>query len=230
MNLQTLNEILNTVSVARIDNVVIDVESDAICVRGADVDKSVVVFSKRKNDIDLPATVGINRLGVLINRIKMFNLDKAKVVSAVDRNFTRSITISEGRRKVSFQFADPAAVRAPKSLNCNKIINKIVLTKDRMEEINKAVAGTQASVFTLMGSGNDVILKLVDPLGDVYEDVIGENDSGSWSTSWRVDKFMSLSRYELKTKDSILMEVSQKGFLYLTVGGIEFALLPQITK
>ena len=82
MNVEKLYNIVNTVNIAGIDQIIIDKNENGVTVRGADLvgegeEVSIVIVSDTDSDV-VDKTMGIDRASVLRKRMSLFDLDKTK--------------------------------------------------------------------------------------------------------------------------------------------------------
>lgn len=233
MDLKRLFEVLDTVSVAGMKQVVLEPEDNGVKVRGVDEDNSVIVLDTISGDF-VPHSLGVHRVGTVLDRLKLFNLDNAKVeVSKSDskEDVIDSILIKEGRKKAFCRFSDPDFIRSPKKMAVDETIATITLTSDKVTEITSAVGALNPEFLTLRGDGDDIWLDLYEKdTNDQFSDVVGSNESGAWEYNWNVKSFVRLAKQAIKTDDEITLVVGSRSKLTLSVNGIEFVLLPQVAK
>lgn len=232
MNLETIHKILETVNIAGIKQIVIDKLEDGICVRGIDEGSSkVVVISKMKGNI-IEETVGINKVGNLLNRLNLFNLSSTKTeVEITNDSYIKSAVFLEGRKKGFVQFANPDKLGAPSGIQSPSIVNRVVLDTDKVKTITGAVSALQPEHITFVGEGDDVLVEIKEKDGnDKFVDLIGTNESGDWINNWDVQTFARLLKSANKGDQDVPLNIDKTGMMYVLVNDIEFTILPAVVK
>src|SRR4030065_1037569 len=233
MDLKTINDILTVVSVSGINQIVLSVKDDnKVLVSGIDKDGTVVAFHMFDNNGMLDKSLGIHRISVLMDRLKLFNLSKT-VVEQVDKNyFTKSILLKEGRKKISYMVSEPTMINAPKEIVPDDIIGTLSIDKTMFESLYSASQTINSTSFYLVAENDEIVFTVLDDTsGDKYEEVIGSNNAGhDYSYKWNVEKFFKLIRQNLKTKDTTQINIGKHGYLSLNITGIDFLLLPLFTE
>lgn len=230
MNLEKLNVIVETANVAGINRLVINKTDERVMIYGSDdegEEPSIVIISEADWDV-VDNSIGIHRVPVLLNRMNLFSLDKATVSKIDTDNYTKSITIKEGRKKVSYTFADPSTLSVPTDTIDDSIICTVRLTKDNVQNLVKANQAITPKLFTLSGIKDDIQMELFDGISDTLTDVIGKNTSGDWSFNWEMSSVMKLVRHAIKQEDSVELGIGGIGILYITVNDLIFMVMPQV--
>ena len=231
MNLEKLNTIIDTVNVAGINRVILKKNDDgSVSVRGSDdkgEEPSIVIISETDKDV-VDNTMAIHRVPVLLNRMNLFNLDKARVSEINTDEYTKSITIKENRKKVTYTFADPNTLMVPDGTIDDNIICSIVFKKEDIENIIKANQALSPELFTLSGVKDEIIMVLFDGISDSFTNIVGTNNSGDWEYSWKIDSVMRLIKHAIKKEDSVELGIGKVGILYITVNNLIFMAMPQV--
>jgi len=229
MNTEKLFNIIETTNIAGIGQIILQKEDDHVLVRGLDTpdqDISIVLFSKTDKDV-IDKTCGIHRVPVLLSRMTLMNLDKTKVSTEENDDFLKSIHMKEKNKRISYSFAEPNTIRAPKNVVNDEIVNRVILKKDDVVNITKAVSAFNPVHFVLSGEGNDIVLKLVDDVSDAFTDVVGKNVTGDWSNKWRTDSVMRLVKHSIKNNDDVELGIGKDGILFIEVNSLMFMVLPR---
>lgn len=230
MDLKKLFNIANTVSNAGIKEVVFECKDDGVLIRGADEKVTIVVFSSVTGNI-IPNTMGAHRLQTMIDRMKLFDLDKANGEVSTKGDNAKSLTVREGRKRASISFGDPEKIAAPKSVLDDDLSNRVVLDKARVEELGNAISAIQPEYVTMRGEGEDIILELREKdTNDTFVTVVGTNNTGEWERHWNVVPFRRLVTQAIKTSETVDLGIGTKGLLAMSVNDVEFALIPQTNK
>lgn len=230
MDLKRFFDIANTVNNAGIKTVVFDCKEDGVLVRGADDKTTAAVFSFINGNF-IQNTMGVHRLQTMIDRLKLFDLEKATGEVELRGDVARSLTIRQGRKRASISFADPNKMVAPKSIINDELSNRIVMDAEKVAEINSAISALQPELLTLRGDGENIILELLEKdTNDVFSDVVGQNNAGSWERHWSVVPFRRLVTQAIKTAETVEIGIGTKGLMALSVNDVEFVLFPQIPK
>lgn len=233
MNLTKLYNILQTVNVAGIPEVIFEKQDDGVLVRGADVvsddqDPSIVILSKTDKDV-VEMTTGVHRVSVLLNRMSLFDLQKAKVKTSDNGDdWIHHADIRQGKRKVSFTFANPSTINVPDGAVEDEVVSTVSFDKNQVQDLVKANQALSPELFKLKGEGEDIVIELFDGISDNFTDVVGTNSSGEWSYSWRTDSIMKLVKHTIKSSDAVELGIGKSGILYIAVGELIFMIMPQV--
>jgi len=227
MHLEVVFKILSAINNAGIKQVILEKKENSVLIRCADESKSVIVFSEMEGSF-IDETIGVHRISTLFDRMKLFDCEKAKVTTtAFEGGATKAITIKEGRKRVSFTCAKPDTIEAPSGMVNDEIVNTIVINKERVDEILKAILALNPEYVSLEGDGDDILIKLFDGVSDNFTDIIGTNTSGSWSNHWKKEHLVKLLRQATKSNDEVMLGIGKHGILYIEVDEITFMLRPQ---
>lgn len=232
MNLTKVYNILQTANVAGIPEVILEKQDDGVLVRGADCvsddqDPSIVILSKTDKDV-VDSTTGIHRVSVLLNRMSLFDLEKAKVQTQKTDEFVRHMDIRQGKRKVSFTFANPKTINVPSGTIDDQVVSTVAFDKNQVQDLVKANQALSPELFKLKGEGEDITIELFDGISDNFTDVVGTNSTGDWSYSWRMDSIMKLVKHAIKTSDAVELGIGKSGILYVAVNELIFMVMPQV--
>jgi len=229
MNLQFLQDILETISVAGINEVIFTVNEDHVLVSGIDESNSTIVFSKIDDTNFDGRSVGIFRIPILIKRLRLFDLIFVKSECTYHGGYVNTLVIRQGKKSVSYTFANPGLIRAPKSIvEENSFLNEVVINKKKLGGMIKAVQALNPEFISFVGIGSDIVVQLKDQVNDKYEDIIGTNKTGDWTYKWRVNKLLKLLKYELKNSEEVKIVIDGNGFMKFVVNDLQFILPQQI--
>lgn len=237
MNLEKLNNIITTVNVVGIKEIIIEKKSDGVVVRGADsIDDehlpSVIIVSDVDDDV-VDYTMGISRVPVLINRMKLFDLSNTKstIVNNEDDEFVKTMTLKEHRKKVSFSLANPNTINVPSGTIQDTVNNNVILTKTYIQNLIKASQAMNSELMSISVINKEMVIELFDGVSDSFTDVIKENSLGEcceWEYHWQTNSVMKLLRQAIKSEDSVELAIGDLGMLYLTVDNLIFTVMPQV--
>ena len=164
-----INNILRTIIVAGINQIVFNVkENNTILISGIDKDGSAVVFHRIPNNGTLEKSIGVHRVSVFLDRLKLFDLTKAVIEQKISSYFISSLTLKEGRKKISYTFAEPANINHPKEIVEDVIIHSIDITKEMLESLYKASQTLNSNEFFLYSDAQDIIFKVVDETSGIF--------------------------------------------------------------
>lgn len=235
--IQSLYDALNTIKTQRINQLVIDPTDDGIRFRGSDDKESTIVFSDSTQSYEMlnGKSLGISNVDTLCKRLSLFDLSKDNVnvnfESKEGTNFIHRLKISYHKQKMTYTFSNPDHCRgAPKAIHQSDVISSINTDKTETEHLLSAIAATKAEIFCLEGSGDETVVRLYDGNADTYTDMLGTNDAGEWSYSWRADSISLLLKESLRSgSNSVVYNVIRGGLGQIDVNNISFYTLPQVT-
>ena len=237
MQLDIINDILQTVQNAGINEVILEKIDGGIKIRGVDSLETMLVYSECAGDI-IPSSFGIHRVPTLLSRMKLFDFSKAKAkiaertisVDGVDETFVSELSITMGHRKVSFTGARPSTIKAPSGLSETELVNKISLSTN--EDVPMMVDAMSAfgspTLITIAGTEDDIFFKISDEVSDGFVDVIGTNSGGEWSYNYRRDNFQRLIKQASKNSEVVDIGITKRGLMYIIVNDITFVMIPQV--
>lgn len=230
MNLNKLNDILNAANIAGMDKIVIKRGSSGNTVHGISPDQKIILFSPVEGATVTDQDVGIHKVGALLTRLKLVNFEHAKVEVAANEKCAHSITIKEGRKKVDFTFADPAVVKHPQAIAQDMVRSKVILSKESANEFLTALSAMNPKNVILEGRGDDILVSLFDGTTDYFENKVGDNTAGDWKKQWNATSVSRLVKYATKDSENVEMGISDHGFLYITVSGLCFMVVPEVER
>lgn len=229
MNTFKLFEILKTLSLTGIDTAVLDSKEEGLLIRGVDKDGVTFVFHTIENNDVTNVSMGLNTIQTLVSKMGLLNLDNTTAETVEDEYDVKSITFKEKRKKVTHALTNPAKLPAPKNISFDEIKNSITLTKDEVAAMSKVLNTFNPEKVQLIGTGNDIILRVEDKDSNTFEDVIStSNSSGDWKYVWLKDKFIKLIKTSLteNESDSVSLVISAKGVMYFDINDIIIMLFP----
>jgi len=232
MNIEKLNEVLKTINVAGIKEIIISKADGKVMVYGADsteddIMPSIVVISEADSSI-VDVTMGISRLPVLLNRINLFDLEKTKVSCDTTDTFTRVITVKEGRRKVSYTFTNPDIINVPTDTIEDNVSNIITLSKEYINGLSKVNQAMSAEVINITGINNEITFELSDGDGDSFTDVVSDECTGDFSFNWQTRSVLKMLKHAIKKDDYVELGIGELGILYIEVDNLLFMIMPQV--
>lgn len=229
MEIINLKNTLETVKAMRINEVVIDSLESQSKIRGIDKNSSVVVYSKTPEKL-LDVDTGIQNVTTLLNRMDLFDLEKSKFDLDEHNGNGKTLTIKQSRRKVTYTFARPDNIHAPKSVADDDDVATLSIDKDKFSLIQKAAQATGAANVELEGRGTEISLRLFDGVSDAFSDMISDdgNNGGNWKHQWRTDAFIMALKEVLKENETAEFSVGIRGILSIEISGLSFLLIPQV--
>jgi len=231
MNVEKLYNIIDTVNIAGIDQIIIDKNDNGVTVRGADIvgegeEVNIVILSDTDSDV-VDKTMGIHRTSVLHRRMSLFDLSKTKSNTVDSETFVKSLSLNESRKKVSFTFADPKTIDVPTGSIDDEINTNIKLSEQTINELVKANAAMGSEFIKIKGINKDIIIELFDGISDTFTDRIGSNTSGDWSYQWSTNSILRLAKHAIKSEPVVEFGIGEQGILYIEVNDLIFMIMPQ---
>ena len=234
MNIERLYSVIDTINVAGIKEIIIEKFDDKVMIRGADStddaeQPSIVLISETDHNI-VDTTMGVGRVPVMLNRMKLFDLTKTKI-SQVDSNsgdYVKSVTLKESRKKVSYTFSNPDTINVPSGTIDDNVNNSITLSKEYIGNLVKANQAMNSELISISVINNEMVIELFDGISDSFTDILSEHCVGEWSYNWRTDSVMKLLRQAIKNNDSVELGIGDLGILYVEVNELIFMVMPQV--
>jgi hypothetical protein len=238
MNIIKFKEILETLNAAGFKETVIDRCGDGkVRVRGITDSESLAIFAEY--DFDLEKSIAVTAIPSVLNRLNLFDLEKAKVeLSDKGRrdqvmDYTTTMLITQGRREVFHTFPSPRNIRAPSEVMKDEIVDVVTLDSEKTDRILKAitalqsVAGQKERVVTFRGQGDNILVSISDDEGNYFHDVVSKNTSGEWENHWNSQAFVKMIRNMVKSGDDISLKIGAREIMYLSFNNLEFMVLPE---
>lgn len=234
MNIEKLFNILETINVAGIKEIIIEKKDGQTVVRGSDstddeVQPSIVVTSETDHNV-VDMTMGITRVPVMLNRMKLFDLSKTKVDQTANdaETYVRSVTFKESRKKVSYTFANPDTINVPSGTIDDNVNNSITLSKEYINSLIKANQAMNSTHVSISVINNDMVIELFDGISDSFTDVLSDSCVGNWSYNWMTNSVLKLLKQAIKNNDSVELGIGELGILYIEVDDLLFMVMPQV--
>lgn len=164
--LQYIESVIKTAQRVGIEEVVI--EKDVI--RAIDVNRTVVLNHQPK-DLDLPFTaIGLSRINVLQSRLDLAKGQEGFEVNVTTddtHDFVKTMLITAKGVKVDFRCANPAAIKAPKSVN-DTLKCLVPLDADAVVLLQKAQSAMSADTVTIISNKDGVSFEMYDVNSDKF--------------------------------------------------------------
>lgn len=227
MQLKLLNEILSTLNQAGIQECIVEKTPTGAKIRATDEKEAIFVVSDYFGEI-VPASLGVHKIPVLLDRLKLFDLDNVDVSVTENNGTIKTLTIKKGHKKVTFTGANPTTIRAPSSIVNEEIMHTVSLPKNTVLSLCGALLSVAGSdLVTVAGEGNVILIKATDGGADEFVDAIGENKYGEWSFQYRRDHMQRLLKMSVKTEEEAILGIMECGVAVIVVGSLSFFLIPQ---
>jgi len=230
MNIEKLSSVLNTIRDTSIKSTVIDVHDNGkIMIRAIDDDEMVAIYHEM-NSIDmLNKTVGIKDINSFVNKLALFDLTKTAVNESNNDDYTKSINVSQGRRKMAYGFANPDKMQMPKGKFKDTITTVIQLDDDKVKELMKAIKTYQPETLNISSNDEGITISFVDKNDDSFEDVLSEVSTGHWNHDWKRNKFVTLMNNIIgNEEEGVTISISDKGIIYFDINDIIVMLTPTV--
>jgi hypothetical protein len=225
LDTDSLNYIKNVVETGQmigIDNVIIESGQ----VRAINDEKSVVLFQE-ENVPDLGFNVGLNRVGVFLNRLEVARTQENFSVSIKTDDsgeFARSFTMTGTGFKVDYRCANPKTISAPKKIN-DELLHEIDLTAQAVYMLQKGQTAMGADVVSLICNGEGITFQFVDGNDDKFSHTFtteGSNDSFTYKYPIKI--LLPLFKHDVENS----FKIGRKGMLNIVVNNLNIFVLPQV--
>lgn len=224
-----LHKTVQTLLACKINNLIIEPGH----VRAMEENRAVLVFQ----DTDVPdmpfKSIGISEANAFMSRFEI-----AKSVSDVEINaimdptdtFVRSLEMRGKGIKIDFRCANPATIRAPKSMK-DPIKYKIRMTGDAVNLMAKGAAALSTDEVTLTGTNTSVSLSFEDAnrdaltyqFGTETELLDGSTDDIAFERSYPNKILLPL----LKQNPDTYLTITQNGLIKMSVNGLDVYVPPR---
>lgn len=225
LDTEELNYIKNVVETGQmigIDNVIIESGQ----VRSINDEKSVVLFQE-ENVPDLGFNVGLNRVGVFLNRLEVARTQENFSVSVkTDDNgdFARSFTMTGTGFKVDYRCANPKTISAPKKIN-DEMLHEIELTPHAVYMLQKGQTAMGSDVVSLICNNEGITFQFVDGNDDKFSHrFTTEGSEESFTYKYPIKILLPLFKHD--TENSF--RIGRKGMLNIVVNNLSIFVLPQV--
>jgi len=229
--IEFIETVVKTGQSVNIENVIIDAENGAV--RGIDEDRSVVLFQ----DADVPefpvSSIGLNRIGIFLNRLEIvkgregFDVD-AEIVNIDDVEYVKALHMKSADTKIGYRCANPESIKAPKQIN-DTIIYRVQLNAEAVSVLQKGYGAMGTETVAVIG-GDGVAFELEDINEDIMRHVfavesiqLGEG-TGSFTHKYPIKTLLAL----FKQNPDGVFEIGEKGILRIAVNGLNIYVLPQV--
>lgn len=227
-----LQKTVETISVAKINNLVIEPGR----IRAMEENRAVLVFQ----NTDVPnmpfGSIGISEASTFISRFEIVKSVSNVDVEAIMDNtntFVRSLEMRGKGIKIDFRCANPATIRAPKSMN-DPIKYKIQMTPDAVTLMTKGATALSTDEVTIKGSAENVSLVFEDANRDAMEYQFGTHMelvdpstadvNSSFDRTYPVKILLPL----LKQNPGNCLYITHAGFIKLSINGLDMYVPPRI--
>jgi hypothetical protein len=242
LSIAYIQNVVATAQLVKIDDIIIEPD----LVRGIDEDRSVVIIQTT----DVPAmpftSIGLNRIGVFMNRFKiakdmadfeieaiMPNLDSKQKNSNVSSTFARALVLKGKGIKIDYRCANPDTIQAPKSLN-DKPKHKVPMTAEAVLLMSKAQSAMGSDEITLTSQEDGVSFEMADMNSDVFSYKFGEEvtvvdkDADRKDTNFTHKYPIKILLPLLKVSSDEPFLITSRGILKIVVNGLDFYILPRV--
>ena len=218
-----IQNVVETAQLVGIDNVIIEPDK----VRAINDDKSVVLFQETDVPDMLFGSVGLNRIGVFLNRLNVARTqDNFAVDIKTDDNneFARGITMSAKGFKVDYRCANPKTIAAPKKIN-DEFICSIELTPQAVYMLQKGQSAMSSDVVSLISNADGITFEFVDVNSDKFSHTFTEDTADeSFIYKYPIKVLLPLFKYDSEGS----FKIGRKGMLNIVVNNLNIFVLPQV--
>jgi len=222
------NVVKTSISIG-IDNVIIEKD----IVRAIDDARTVVMFQDQ-NVPDMPfGSVGLNRLGIFLQRLEIAKLqDNLTVDVGVDDDaaFAKAFTMRGDGIKIDYRTANPSTIHAPRQIN-DTLLYTIQLNAEAVSLLQKGHTAMGDDRVNIVSDDNGVTFVITDVNGDDMRHTFTQNVT----LLDGVEDNNFTHRYPIKTLLSIFKQnpegefsIGSKGILKINVNGLDIFVLPQV--
>lgn len=228
MNISKLSGILNTIRDTSIKSAIIEARDNGkVMIRAIDESEMVVIYHEISNNQLLNKTIAIKDINSFVNKLSLFDLDSVTVNEIDSDNYTKSVSISQGRQKMYHTFNNPVKLQMPAGVIKDTISTTITLTSEKTKKLMKAIKTYQPKTFNIASNDDGITISFEDSNGNSFEDVLTETSTGDWNNNWARNKFVTLMNNVIgKEDEDITLSISSKGIIYFDINDLIVMLSP----
>lgn len=239
-SVRNLKTLLQTVSLVKIDRMIIEPGK----IRGVDEDQTVVIVHEQNVPDFGGATVGLNRLSILANRINLFDANEDFTVECVESpsrdneggTDISSFKLAAKGSKFEYRAGRAGTIKAPRMLN-DTFVWSVSVPVDAVK-IAISAANTMGSdqIALVSKASGEILFEIVDgTTQDSFTTKIadeatwmGEDDEPvqSFVNYYAVKALMPLLK-AAATQGDVTLLVGEEGMLQITVNSYTLTLLPR---
>lgn len=231
-SITNLNTLLETCSIASIDNLIIE-DGKA---RGVNEGKTVVIISAQNLPDFGDCKVGFNRLGVLQSRVKLVRDNVTIDVKEGNNKEIAQFDIAGSGMKVQYRCASPATIKAPKAIN-DTISWEFELTAESIGLVLSGAKTMQSKKVVLVTRDGVVSMECTDTNSDIFTATVAEtvkwtrSDSDApkhgFVHSYLCDELLPLLKAAV-IAGSATVRIGESGTLHLDINGHRITAIPQM--
>jgi len=240
-SVKNLKTLLQAVSIAKIDKLVIEPTR----IRGIDDSHTVLILSNNKIPDFGGASVGLNRLAALSNRINLFdsnedfNVEAVEAPSRNNEDGTNIATLKISSKGFKFEHgcARIETVKAPRNIN-DRFVWKVKIDPELIKVVIKAADTMESEQIAICSKASgEVSLEVVDAATkDTFMTKIAE--SATWLIEDEEPQIQSFVHYvsvkalmpllkASSTTGELILLIGQDGMVQINVHDHAFILLPR---
>lgn len=218
--LEYVQNVAKTARLVNINSVIIEPGR----VRGIDEISSVVLF-QTENIPDLEAgSIGLNRIDVFLSRLELVKTREnfsVEVVQDPNNSFVRAFMMKGKGMKIDYRCANPAIVRAPKTIH-DSIVANIPLDPEAISLLQKGAAAMAVETTAIVSDNRGVTFEIEDVNSDKFEHTWSEVIDTKFSHKYPVKTLVTLFKQVPEGE----IEIGQKGILRINVNDLDIYVLP----
>lgn len=236
MDICLLKVLLGVLSSVGVEEAVIEPAEDGTLVRGANKDRSVIVYHTIPDNL-LEHPMGIQSVRGMLSRLELFDVSKAVIETTVHDELVASITIKHGRKKASYKCAKLSMLSVPKKVPGDlSIAKEILFDKEYVDCLSQAITAMSytgskqdrsISIASSKTSGN-LELTIFDGEDDSFVDEVKADGFDSLrKVSWDVPSFQKVLKQSLDCRgESACFTISEHGIAVFDLSVINVLVAP----
>ncbi|KKL28756.1 hypothetical protein LCGC14_2371970 [marine sediment metagenome] len=219
--------VVETAQLVGIDDLIIEPNK----VRAMNEEKTVVIFQEKDVPDMVFNSVGLNRIGVFLNRLEVAKTQDnfaVEVITDENNEFARSIKMSAKGFKVDYRCANPKTIGAPRKLSEEWIYN-IELTPQAVYMLQKGQAAMSTDRVSLINNDNGATFEFSDINSDKFSHTFTkrvsmiEGTNESFTYKYPIKVLLPLFKYDPEGS----FEIGRRGMLKIVVNNLNIFVLPQ---
>lgn len=232
-SLKYIENVVKTAQLVKIGNIIIEPDR----VRAIDEENTVILFQEKDVPIMPFGSIGLNRIDTFTNRMSVAqSIDNFELEAVVEEGdpknvFARALTMKAKGIKLDYRCANPATIRAPKTIN-DTIKYSVEMNPAAVLLMQKGQSAMGSDEITFVGNDDGVSFEVTDVNSDKMEYKFADSVQKEVEGDRAPAKFMH--KYPIKTITTLFKEVSTarfylttKGILRVTVHNLDMYVLPR---
>lgn len=228
-----INKVVSTARLFGIDGIIIEPGR----VRAVDEDSSVLILHTNKVP-EMPfGSIGLNRTDLFSTRyevaagVENFSME-ATIEGPDGATYARALTMKSKGIKIDYRCANPATIRAPKSLNGDAPKYQGTMYANIVKYLSKAASAMESDEVLIVGDENGVNIEVTDINGDKLSyqcsdapTYIGDGEDPGVKFAHRYPTKLIQTLFKNNIEGRYI--ISTRGMIRVAINGLDVSVLPR---